>query len=387
MSRNSFPDVQQLRGAFPVTERCAYLNHAAIAPLSEPVRDAMRGFLVYRATWQEHERYEQLSQELRAALARLVNATPEEIAFVQNTSEGLNVIANALPLQPGDNVVFCDMEFPSNVYPWLNLKRSGVEARCVPHDGGGLTVAALEAQADACTRVVAVSSVEFLTGFRSDLAALGTWCREHGAYFVVDGIQSVGVLPMDVQACHIDFLSCGGPKWLMGPAGQGFIYVRRERLDDLQPPFAGCISVAGWEAWRDYDLTFLPDASRFELGCGNLISQVGLLAAVRFLLDVGIDAVERWTLHLTDLLVKDLIQRGYQIASNLAPEHCSAIVSFRVTGDVDQAYQQLAAGRVVISKREDLIRVSPHCYNTEEEILRVGATLDGGEGCDYANKK
>ncbi|MGD8998127.1 MAG: aminotransferase class V-fold PLP-dependent enzyme [Anaerolineae bacterium] len=378
MNNSTYPDVAALRSMFPVTRRYAYLDHAAIAPLSNPVRAAMETYVDHRASWQASDRYEHLADDLREALALLVNATPQDIAFVQNTSEGINIIANALPLRPGDNVVFCDMEFPANVYPWMNLGRRGIEARCIPHDGGGLTVQALDAHADERSRVVAVSSVEFLTGFRSDLAALGAWCRERGSYFVVDGIQSLGVLPIDVQAYQIDFLSCGGPKWLMGPAGQGFIYVRRELLEDLQPPFAGCVSVAGWEEWRDYSLTFLPDASRFELGCGNSVGQVGLLAAVRLLLNVGIEPIERWTLHLTELLIQDLERRGYEIASNRAPERRSAIVSFRVLGEVHKAYEQLTAADVVISKREDLIRVSPHCYNTENEILRVGETLGDG---------
>jgi selenocysteine lyase/cysteine desulfurase len=375
MKRGTYPDVESLRRAFPITDRCTYLNHAAIAPLSSPVCDAIQTYLVHRATWEDGDSYKHLAHELREALGQLVNATPQEIAFVPNTSEGLNVIANALPLQPGDNVVFCDMEFPSNVYPWMNLERQGIEARCIPHHGGGLTVEALDAHADARTRVVAVSSVEFLTGFRSDLPALGAWCRQRGAYLVVDGIQSLGVLPMDVRACHIDCLSCGGPKWLMGPAGQGFLYVRRELLGDLLPPFAGCISVAGWEHWRNYNLTFLPDARRFELGCANLVGQVGLLAAVRLLLEAGIAAVERWALHLTDLLIEDFERRGYQIVSNLTPEHRSAIVSFRVPGDIAQAYQELTAAHIIISQREDLLRVSPHAYNTEDEILRVGQAL------------
>jgi cysteine desulfurase/selenocysteine lyase len=375
MTDRQFPDVKALRGLFPVTEHSAYLNHAAIAPLSTVVRDAMETYLADRATWQNDDKYECVSDDLRASLAQLINSTPEEIAFVQNTSEGLNIIANALPLEAGENVIFCDREFPSNVYPWMNLERRGIEARCIPHDGGGLTIEALNAHADEQSRVVAVSSVEFLDGFRTDLPALGRWCHEHNATFVVDGIQSVGALPMDVQARHIDFMSCGGPKWLMGPAGQGFIYCRRELIDHLQPPFAGCISVAGWEDWRDYDLTFLPSARRFELGCANLVGQVGLLAAVRFLTDVGIEATERWLLHLSDLLIQDLQQRGYEIASNLASEHRSPIVSFSIPGNVDLAYERLAAAGIVISKREQYIRVSPHCYNTEEEILRVGEVL------------
>jgi len=320
-------------------------------------------------------RYETIADELRSVLAWLVNGTPEEIAFVQNTSTGLNIVANGLPLQPGDNVIFCDMEFPSNVYPWMNLQLRGIEARCIPHDGGGLTVPALDKHADEHTRVVAVSAVQFLTGFRSDLQALGAWCQEHQAYFVMDGIQALGVSPIDVQACQIDFLSCGGPKWLMGPKGQGFIYCRQELLDEILPPFAGCISVMGWENWRDYELTFLPDARRFELGCANTIGQIGLLTAVRFLMEIGIPAIERWTLHLTDILIEDLQQRNYDIISNLEPKRRSAIVSFIPPGNVDEALQKLAAAQVVVSKREQYIRISPHCYNTEEEIARVGEVL------------
>lgn len=375
MNDTPYPDVSRLRSLFPVTRSCAYLNHAGIGTLSDPVRTAVEAFLVHRSASGEEGDYDTLDQELRAALAQLVGASPAEIGFVQNTSEGLNVIANGLGLQPGDNVLFCDMEFPSNVYPWMNLEKRGIEPRCVPHHGGGLTLEAVEDHADDRTRVVAVSSVEFLTGFRTDLAALGRWCRAHDSYLVVDGIQSLGVLPMDVMANHVDFLACGGPKWLMGPGGQGFIYVRRELLDELQPVFAGCISVEGWEDWRSYNLTFLPDASRFDLGCANFIGRVGLLAAVRLLLTVGIQAIEAWTLHLTDLLIEDLQARGYEVISNLDPRHRSAIVTFAVPGNPAEALEKLAAEGIVISMRESYLRVSPHGYNTEEEILRIGDTL------------
>ena len=374
--RSKYLDTEALRISFPVTRHCTYLNHAAVAPLPNPVRAAMSKSIADRGViFERKRRYETLADDLRGVLAWLINGTPDEIAFVQNTSEGLNIIANALPLQPDDNVIFCNMEFPANVYPWMNLRRRGIEARCISHVGGGLTVEALETHADEHTRVVAVSSIEFLTGFKSDLLALGAWCREHGVYFIVDGIQSVGAVPLDVQACQIDFLSCGSPKWLMGPKGQGFIYCREELLDEITPPFAGCISVAGWEDWRDYNLTFLPGARRFELGSANLVGQVGLLAAVRFLMDVGISSIERWTLHLTDMLIEDLRRRGYDIVSNLEPKRRSAIVSFRVPGDADEAIQKLTDAQVVVSKREQYIRVSPHCYNTEEEIARVGEVL------------
>lgn len=374
--QSRYPDVEALRAAFPATKHCTYLNHASVAPLPDPVRAAMSKFIADQGVLFDRERrYEHISDDLRAVLAWLINGTPQEIAFVQNTSEGLNIIANTLPLQPGDNVLFCDREFPSNVYPWMNLQRRGIETRCIPHDGGGLTIEALELHADEHTRVVAVSSVEFLTGFKSDLQALGAWCREHGTYFVVDGIQSLGVAPLDVQVCQVDFLSCGGSMWLMGPPGQGFVYCRQELLDELLPPFAGCFSVAGKEYPLDYDLNFWPGARRFELGCANTVGQVGLLAAARFLMEIGIATIERWTLHLTDLLIEEIRQRDFEIASNVQPKRRSAIVAFSVPGNVDEAFRLLADAKVVVSKHGQYIRVSPHCYNTEEEIALVCEVL------------
>ncbi len=359
------------------TRRCAFLDHAAIAPLSRRVREAMARFLDCRGSNDERlTDYMTIGERLRAAAARLIGATTEEIAIVQNTSHGLNLVAQSLPLRPGDNVIFCDMEFPSNVYPWMLLERQRrVEARCIPHDGGGLTLEALEAHADERTRVVAVSSVEFLTGFRTDLPALGQWCRQHGVFFVVDGIQSLGAAPLDVRECAIDFLAAGGAKWLMGPVGVGFLYVRRELLDRIAPPMAGCISVVDYENWRDYHLTFLPDASRFHLGGMNFDGIIGLLASIELLMETDIAAIHTHTLHLTDRLIADLTQRGYRIISNLAPERRSAIVTFAVPGDPLQAHARLKQAGVIVSLREGFIRVSPHGYNVEEEVARVGQVL------------
>lgn len=371
--------LQRLRDEMEAaTSACTFLDHAAISPLPRRVRDAMVRYLDdRRVTFGTIDRDEEgIPARLRKAVARLINATPEEIALVQNTSHGLNLVAQSLPFRPGDNIIFCDMEFPSNVYPWMLLERQkGVEARCIPHDGGGLTVEALEAHADRHTRAVAVSSVEFLTGFRTDLAAIGEWCRAHGAYFIVDGIQSLGAIPMDVRAYGIDFLAAGGPKWLMGPVGVGFLYCRRELLEGMSPPMAGCISVVGWEDWRDYNLTFLPDARRFDLGGPNLVGMTGLMAAIELLLETGIENIHRHTLHLTDMLIADLQRRGYEVVSNLDPAHRSAIVSFAVPGDVRAAHARLREAKVAVSLRESYIRVSPHGYNTEDEVLRVGEVL------------
>ena len=369
--------LDELRQEFPLTEELTYLDHAATSPLPTRTRAAMTRFIearrFVRRVWEE---YEPLDQDLRQALGQLVNASPEEIAFVQNTAEGINIAAHAIPFQPGDNVIFCDMEYPANVYPWMNLERHGVEARIVPHREGGLALDDLEAHVDQRTRVVAVSSVEFLSGFRNDLKSIGELCKARGIYFVVDGIQSLGVIPLDVRECQIDMLSCGGPKWLMGPCGLGFLFCRKELIEEMIPPYAGATSVVDFLNFRDYDLTFLPDARRFEVGTSNLVGMVGLLASVNLLLEVGIEEIQRWTRHLTDVLIEDLQERGYQIASCLRPEHRSAIVSFP-TPDVQADYERLIANKVIVSLRENYIRVSPHCYNTEEEVLRVGQVLDG----------
>jgi selenocysteine lyase/cysteine desulfurase len=336
----------------------------------------MSKFIADRGVIFERERrYEHVCDDLRGVLAWLINGTPQEIALVQNIGEGLSIITNALPLQSGDNILFCDRESPHNIYPWRYLQQQRVEARHVPHSRGESTVKAVDRYADNRTRVVAVSSVDWMTGFKNDLQALGEWCREHELYFIVDGTQSLGVTSLDVQACQIDFLTCGGHTWLMGPPGQGFIYYRQELLDDLLPSFAGHMSVLGGECWHSYDPPILPDVCRFEPGCANTAGQVGLLAAVRFLMEIGIAAIERQTLHLTDLLIKEMQQRGYEIVSSVQPKHRSAIVTFSIPGDTDKGLRLLTDARVVISKHKQYIRVSPHCYNTDEEIALVGEVL------------
>ncbi len=319
--------------------------------------------------------------DTRAALKKLINADkPEEIAFVQNTAHALNLVAHSLPFKAGDNVVFTDMEYPANVYPWMNLERKGIESRIVPHRHGGLHLADLLEFVDERTRVVAASTVEFLTGFKNEIRDIGAFCRERGITFVVDGIQSLGAAPMDVQAYHIDVLAAGALKWLMGPAGIGFLYGRQELIEQMEPIFAGASSVVDSHNFLPYKLEFLPDATRFHVGAGNMVGMTGLLAAVNQLLDAGIENIERQTLYLTDLLISDLQSlRGVKILSDLTPHHRSAIVSF-TTEQPTEAHKALLDAKVRCSLRADhhgtqYIRISPHGYNLEHEIHRVKEVL------------
>ena len=228
------------------TNNGIFFDNASMGPVAPEVTAAMTACMELRqAMPMKYYRYaEELFPACRALLARLIGCEPDDLVFTENVAYGINCAARALPLCRGDNVILCDREYSSNVYPWLCLQRDrGIEARIVPHDGGGLTVDRLEQHADSRTRAVTVSSVEFSDGFATDLEAIGQWCRDHGTYLVVDCAQSLGVLPMDVQRFHIDVLAGLSSKWLLGPFSTGFLYVRRELAQNLEPAFAGADSV------------------------------------------------------------------------------------------------------------------------------------------------
>ncbi len=373
-------DLEEFREEFPIAERFAYLDHAAVSPLPQRTVEAMaqairerQAGVLYLEEWKSRDR------KVRALAACLINASPGEMALVQNTAQGINIAAHSLDLRPGQEVIFCDMEYPANVYPWLNLRRRGVEVKIIPHHGGGLDLGRLEEEISERTKVVAVSSVEFLTGFKNDLKGLGHLCRERGLYLVVDAIQSLGVIPLDVQECQIDILSCGAPKWLLGPAGVGIFYCREELIERLIPPYAGASSVVDAENYLNYDLTFLPHAGRFEVGTPNLVGVAGLCASLSLLMEVSIERIEERTHYLTDLLIVELKDMGLEISSPLEPEHRSAIVTFALEG-AEKVHQALRERKVMTSFRKDAqgkgyIRVSPHGYNREEDITALTRNL------------
>lgn len=374
----SFDD---FRDQFPLVSEYTFMNHAATSPLPTCVVRAMENHLFRR---QYHPKYrDELRssiEEARATMAVLINASPDEIAFVENTATGISIAANGLPLKPGDEIILTDMEYPANVYPWVNLERKGIKVRIIPNHMGGLDIDVLKAVVNERTKVVTVSSVEFLSGYRTDLAAMGAFCRQRGIYFVVDAIQSLGVIPMDVRASQIDLMATGGPKWLLGPRGQGFLFSRREVVDEISPVLTGAGGVVGKEDYLNYDMTFLSDASRFHIGTLNQAGIAGLKAAVEMLMKVGIAKIESRVLELTDVLIKELQERGYPIFSNLQPQHRSGIVTFEAA-DAEATCAKLSAHNVIVCHRCDasrrkFVRVSPHGYNNEEDIAPFLEVLD-----------
>lgn len=375
-------DWEALRAEFPVVDEYTCLNHAAVSPLPACVVKSMEEHLQRcQSPPTYHAEYMAAFNRTRNAVAALINATPDEIAFVQNTGTGISLIANGLPLQTGDEVILVDMEYPANVYPWMNLTQKGVRLRIVPHRGGGLDLGMLQAEVHERTRVITVSSVEFLSGYRTDLAALGAFCHQQGIFFVVDAIQSLGVIPLDVRACHVDCLAAGAWKWLLGPQGQAFLFCRQELLSQVQPILTGAEGVVNESDYLTYDMRFVPGADRFHNGMLSGANIAGLGTAVEMLLKQGVDNIERRVLELTGLLIDGLQKRGYPIFSNLEPAHRSGIVTFGAE-DVGALYARLCAARVVVSCRWDAqgtkyIRVSPHAYSNEQDIAHLLRVLDG----------
>ena len=372
-------DPTPYRTLFPITERYAFFNHAGVSPLNTRTLDAMRAFNELSAQvdfWQVYEKASHTLLDLRQRLTTLINArSPDEIVIMPNTATGLNTAALGLPLRAGDNVLVLDGDYPANIYPWMNLAHRGVLTKFVPSREGGLDLDLLVSRIDSHTRVIALSTVMFASGFRNDMVAVGQLCRERGLFFVVDGIQSLGALAFDARAANVDFLACGSLKWLLGPSGSGFLYVRSELLDDLVAgPYVGAASVVNFENFLDYNFTLQPTADRFALGAPNFIGMIGLHASLSLLQEVGIDQIEEHVLALVGTAIDDLNDRGYRFSASSALAHRSGILIVEVDDPVAASARLKEAGIIAIPRGKG-IRIAPHFYNTEEEMLRIGAVL------------
>ncbi len=372
-------DLSKHRARFPITRQYAYLNHASTSAPGTHVTEAVEQFLKLTSTTPFDSLLDEMdavTEQLKQRVAALINAArPDEVAPMGGTAAGINTAANSLPLRPGDNVLVIDGDYPAVIYPWMNLASRGILTKLVPTREGGVDLDALVARIDNRTRVVCLSTAMFSTGHHTDIAAVGALCRDRGLYFVVDCIQTLGAFALDVQTCGIDFLACGSHKWLLSTPGSGFLYCRHELLDELQPgAYVGAFSTVDPWNFLDYNLTLLPSSERFTLGTPNTPGIFALNASLGMFAEVGMDCVSARVLQLTDLLIEDLRGRGYGIVSNREPQRRSGIVVVQ-TSDAQHAHAQLLAQGIVTSVRGSGLRVSPHYYNTEEEVLRVGEVL------------
>ncbi len=368
-------DLSSYRSLFPyIGQGMIYFNHAATSPLSTRVVEAMQRHLDARSAGAIDTYFTDLKviEGLRTSIASLINApSPDRIALVGNTSDALNVIASAYPWRSGDRVLLNDLEFPANVYPYLNVRARGVSVDTLACPDGRVTPEHIERALTASTRIVALSAVQFLTGYRADLAAIGSLCRSRNIRLIVDGIQAVGAIPTDVQSMGIDALACGAQKWLMSPHGTGFLYLSEELQGMLHQQYLGWLSVADPWNFRDHEQPLAEAARRFEGGTLNYPGLMGMRAAVDTLLEAGSGAIERQVRLLTDRIVEHLRSiDGWTIVTPLEPEARSGIITARPapTDEAKQWFERLLARRVTISLREGLLRFSPHFYNTLADV-------------------
>ncbi len=369
----------KIRELFPVTRNLTYLNHAAVGPLSVRAYEAMErhardqrefGAAHWREWYAEHDR-------LRASAARLINARPDEIAILKNTTEGLAFVAEGFPWRPGDNVVTTALEFPSNFVPWKALEARGVECR-VFGAPDGFSAEDLARAVDGNTRIVSVSSVAFHNGFAADLDAIGDLCAERNILFCVDAIQSLGVLPMDVRRSKIAFLAADGHKWLCGPEGAAIFYAAAEHRHKLRVIENGWTNINRKKGSFLFAPTeLLADARRFEGGSLNTNGIYGVRAAIDLLLEIGIEEIGREVVRLANGLAGRLEAIGFGIGSPRPIQ--SGIVSVTPpvvdTKELIRLHSELDRQGIICAPREGMLRFSPHFYNDDEDLDRVAAAL------------
>lgn len=367
--------MERFRPYFPVTERLLFLNHASEAPVSIPVRRRIDEYLAIAENDPDAAPGFAAIARVRHLLSRLLGGSPEEYAIMPNTATGINTVALGLDWQPGDNVVVPAEEYPANLYPWLNLRRMGVEVRIVPLDGSlRVDLDRVAALVDDRTRVLAVSAVEYLSGFRNDLQRLSAIAHGRNALFVVDGIQAAGALDLNVERDGIDVLAAGGYKWLLGPIGTGFTYFRRPVWERIRPVLPGAFSSVEGAEDPLGAFTLHPDAGRYMTGCMPFSLLHGWTAGLEMLLEAGVERIEAQIRSLTDRLIAGLEGKGIQIASPVgSPAERSGIISFTLgSPEANEALvKRLHARQIVIAFRGGRCRVSPHFYNTPADIDRL----------------
>jgi selenocysteine lyase/cysteine desulfurase len=376
-------DWSQFRKEMPVTQRWAYFDHAAVGAIPQLAFDrisrwASEALLDGDAVWGG---WQKLHEGARHTAAQLFNAQPSEISLVPNTSFGINLVAEGFPWKAGDNVVIPDHEFPSNIYPWMQLQDRGVELRVVPLDGSRLPVNGLLDAIDSRTRIVSVSWVGYASGYRVDPCELAERVHQRGALFFLDAIQGLGVFPLDVRKTPIDFFAADGHKWLLGPEGAGLFYLREEHLNLLRPLNIGWNSVAHGNDFSRVDLNLRRAASRYESGTQNMAGFIGLGASLETLAKFGLgpthSAIGQRVLELTDILAERMIRAGWALASDRSSEAVkSGILSFEIPGcDSLQLKQQLHSEKVVLSFRGGKLRLAVHAFNDESDFDRLFAAV------------
>ncbi|HZN06428.1 MAG TPA: aminotransferase class V-fold PLP-dependent enzyme [Pyrinomonadaceae bacterium] len=361
------------RELFPITKRYNYLNHAAVSPLSLPALQAIESQLrdVQENGSVNFPDWVATKEQARKLLAGMLGARPEQVAFMRNTSDALSTVANGLTWRPGDNVVTFRGEFPSNLYPWLRLREAyGVEVRMCEERAGRIDFDDLARLIDQHTRVVAISHVQFASGFRIDAERLAQIVRRHDALLVVDVIQALGVVPINVEAELIDVAAGAGHKWLMAPEGVGYLYLSDRARERIQPTLVGWISVPDPFNFDDLEQGWNRGTLAWETGTGPAALFYGFKASLELLTGLGVAEIAKYLEQLTDELCERLKAKNYELVSSRLPGEKSQIVCIRHKAGMSPMalYAHLKDRNIITAPRGDRLRIAPHAYNLPGEI-------------------
>ena len=368
-------DLGRARALYPHTAQGKlYFNHAGTGPLSTRVVAAMTDYLMRRSQG-DLDTYQSdlpMVKECRGFVQKLINAaSPDRIAFSSNTSDAINIIASGIPWKSGDRIVLNNLEFPANVWPYLNLKSLGVHIDEVKSADGRLTPDMVQKALRPRTRLVALSAVQYLSGHRADIGTIGEICQKHGIIFAVDGIQAVGAVRIDVQKMKIDALSAGSQKWQLGPHGTGFLYLTEELQSIIRQTSLGWLGVADpWE-FSNFDQPLASTARRYEGGSLNMPGLWGLHASLATLIEFGPEPIEEQILELSGRLISGFRNiTGVNVVTAEPPAERAGIVTIEPPSGVDsqQVYEMMAERAMTIAVRQGKLRYSPHFYNTVQEM-------------------
>jgi selenocysteine lyase/cysteine desulfurase len=362
------------RKLFPHIEKgIIYLNHAATGPFSYRVLDVMQEYFRSRSeeNVDDYPSFVKITEETKKLLGPFLNAGIERIAFADNTTNGLNLLAQGLHLNKGDEIILNDIEFPANIYPFLNLEKKGVKILFVKSHDGIVSAGDIIDKICAKTKLVSVSMVQFLSGYRVDLEILGAACKSNGVILCVDAIQGLGALTLDVKKCNIDFLSCGTQKWMLGLQGLSFIYISEDLQQRIEPVYVGWLGVNdGWN-FLDYKLILKDSAERFQPGSLNSAGIYALNASLKLFQDFGLKNVEESVISNSILFISELKRIGINpFLSELEEKYLSGIISFKHK-DAYSILEVLKDKKIEVAVREGIIRISPHFYNNESDISRL----------------
>lgn len=367
-------NISQIRSYFPyIDNKIIYFNHASTGPMCKPVIDRINEILDERSKSKldDYQSFLSFADETKQLLALYLNTEKDRIAFTDNTSNGLNILAQGLKWDKGDKIILNDIEFPSNVYPFMNLMKKGVEVKFVKSEDGIVTATDIINAADDKTRMISVSYVQFLSGYKIDLEILGKFCNDRNIILSVDAIQGLGALQLDTKKCNIDFISCGAQKWMLGLQGMAFIYISSKLQQQIDPTFIGWLSVENaWDLLK-YELLPKSSASVFQTGTVNTLGIYALNTVLKMFESFGYRRIENRVIDNTLFLRNKLNENGINLfPQELEEKYYSGIVTFKHP-DTTGLFNWLSERKIVASLREGMIRLSPHFYNNDDDLEKV----------------